>query len=296
VNQQNALIDLQNVLLIGLVILVSLIARWLIVRVIKISVRRVIRQSRNATDVPGRAGRILAAATGANSERHEQRVTTLGTLLRSIVTFVILAIAITTILALLDVPVTPLLASAGVGGIALGFGAQSLVKDFLSGIAMIIEDQYGVGDLIDTGSVTGTVEDVGLRVTRLRDSSGQVWYVRNGEILRVGNHSQGWSTAIADIPISPDEDIAKALAALDTVADSLDHDPDFTEVLLDKPTVVGVNAMTPIAMTLRIIAKTAPNQHWAVQRAMLERGQQALTAVGISPAIHIPPEIPPEPV
>ncbi|MDR1238113.1 MAG: mechanosensitive ion channel family protein [Propionibacteriaceae bacterium] len=285
-NQQEAFIDVQKMLLIGLVILVSFIARWAIVRIIKISVRRVVRQSRNTAESSTRAGRILAAATGANSERHEQRITTLGTLMRSIVTFVILIIAITTILALLNVPVAPLLASAGVGGIALGFGAQSLVKDFLAGIAMIIEDQYGVGDLIDTGELVGTVEDVGLRVTRMRDAAGQVWYVRNGEILRVGNHSQGWSTAIADIPISPDEDINKAMTALETVADALDQDKAFADVLLDKPTVIGVNAMTPIAMTLRIIAKTAPNQHWAVQRAMLERSQQALAAVGISPAIH----------
>ena len=100
------------------------------------------------------------------------------------------------ILDVVGLPIGPLLASAGIVGVAVGFGAQSLVKDFLSGIFLILEDQYGVGDLVDTGMGTvGTIEAVGLRVTRLRDGSGVVWYVRNGEILRVGNHSQGWSTA-----------------------------------------------------------------------------------------------------
>jgi small conductance mechanosensitive channel len=284
-DQETLVMDTEKILQILLVVLVSFIARVVIVWIIKRSVASAVKRAEQRTESDGRAARILAAATGANSERHRQRIRTIGTLLRSIVTFVILVIAITTILSLLSVPVAPLLASAGVGGIALGFGAQSLIKDFLAGIAMIIEDQYGVGDLIDTGSVIGIVEDVGLRVTRLRDTNGQVWYVRNGEILRVGNQSQGWSTAIADILVAPDEDTSKAMAALETVAEDLDQDPAFSEVLLDKPSVVGVNAMTANAMTLRIVAKTAPNKHWDVQRALLERSQNALTAAGIRQAI-----------
>ena len=130
------------------------------------------------------------------------------------------------ILPLLGINVGPLLASAGVIGVALGFGAQTLVKDYLSGIFLIIEDQYGVGDLVDVGPVIGTVEEVALRFTRLRDQTGVVWYVRNGEILRVANRSQGWTLAIVDIPIAYDENIDKVREIVDKVADDMDDDPD----------------------------------------------------------------------
>ncbi|MDR1767858.1 MAG: mechanosensitive ion channel family protein [Propionibacteriaceae bacterium] len=261
---------------IGLVVVVAVVGRWLLVRGINLAVKRAVKRSEKVAS--GWAGKALGVRS---PERYEQRLKTIGTLSGSVVTFTIAVIALITILSLLSVPVAPLLASAGIGGVALGFGAQSLVKDFLAGIAMIIEDQYGVGDLIDTGSATGTVEDVGLRVTRLRDATGQVWYVRNGEILRVGNQSQGWSTAVADVPIAPDEDTAKALAALEQAADEVAAEGEFADVLLERPNVVGVNEMTPYAMTLRIVAKTAPNKHWPVQRALLEQAQNALTAAGI---------------
>ena len=153
---------------------------------------------------------MLAQATGLAHERHRQRTLTMGSLLRSIVTFVVVTlITVLTVMAIVGIPLGPLLASAGVGGVALGFGAQSLVKDFLSGIFMILEDQYGVGDVIDTGEAIGTVEEVTLRVTRLRDASGVIWYVRNGEIIRVGNKSQGWSTAIVDMPVSYAENVER---------------------------------------------------------------------------------------
>ncbi len=136
----------------------------------------------------------------------------MGAILKSTSTFAISAMAILTVMGLLGLPLGPLLASAGVGGVALGFGAQSLVKDFLSGIFMIVEDQYGVGDVIDTGEAIGTVEDVTLRVTRLRDGNGVVWYIRNGEIVRIGNRSQGWSTAVVDTAVAYDEDIDRAIS------------------------------------------------------------------------------------
>ena len=133
----------------------------------------------------GRAGRALATAAGMDSERQRQRVETVGSLLRSIVTFVVVTLAVLTIMGLLGIPLGPLLTSAGIAGVALGFGAQSLVKDFLAGVSMILEDQYGVGDVIDTGEAIGTVEEVTLRITRLRDANGVTWYVRNGEIIRI---------------------------------------------------------------------------------------------------------------
>src|SRR4051794_25234274 len=149
--------------------------------------------------------RDLAAAT-----RRVQRAKTMGDLLKSLITGVLVAVFGTMILAQIGVNIAPIIASVGILGIALGFGAQSLVKDFLSGVFMVFEDQYGVGDVVAVGAAAGTVEAVSLRVTRLRDLDGTVWYVPNGEILRVGNKSQNWSRAVVDVGIGYDEDIARA--------------------------------------------------------------------------------------
>lgn len=271
---------------IAIIMLVALVAQWLIVRAINLATRTALRRAEDQRREPGtRAQRILAMATGADHERYTQRITTLGSLLRNLTSVVIGVIVILTILSAVNIPLAPLLASAGVGGIAIAFGAQSLVKDFLSGIFMIMEDQYGVGDLVNTGEVTGTVEDVGLRVTRLRDGTGTVWYVRNGEILRIGNQSQGWSTAIVDVPIAYDENAGRAIGILEEVAVQMEGDQEWSDVLLEKPVVAGVNAVTANAMTIRVTAKTAPNQHWGLQRALLERSLTALGRAGVrSPA------------
>jgi moderate conductance mechanosensitive channel len=267
---------------IAIIIVVALTARWLIVRAIKYGTKAAIhRASMQRTHPESRAARILAMATGADNERYEQRISTVSSLLRNLTSIIVGAILVLTIMAVFDIPLAPLLASAGVGGIALAFGAQSLVKDFLSGIFMIMEDQYGVGDLIDTGEVRGTVEEVGLRVTRVRDATGTVWYVRNGEILKLGNQSQGWSTAIIDVPVAYDEDAGKVIGILEQVATEIDADPAFEDVLLEKPTVAGVNAVTATTMSIRMMAKTAPNQHWGLQRALLERSLTTLGRAGV---------------
>ena len=264
------------------VLLAAVLGRFLLVRLIRSTTRHALaRAQARRAGTETRAEKVLSAVTLSRQERYEQRTATLGSLLISLVTVTVSVVSLLTILAIVDVPLAPLLASAGVGGVALAFGAQSLVKDFLSGIFMIMEDQYGVGDLVDTGEVTGTVEEVGLRVTRLRDATGTVWYVRNGEILRVGNQSQGWSTAIIDVPVAYDEDAGKVIGILEQVAAEIEQDPAFADVLLDKPSVAGVNAVTATAMTIRITARTAPNQHWGLQRALLERCLQALGRAGV---------------
>lgn len=277
---------IQKALLILVVLVIAAVLRWIVVRSIRLGTRAALERARQHRTSSNRAERILAAVTGASQARYEQRASTMGSLLRSLSVVVISTLTVLTILAILDVPLAPLLATAGVGGVALGFGAQAVVKDFLSGMFMIMEDQYGVGDVIDTGEVTGTVEEVTLRVTRLRDAGGQVWYVRNGEILRIGNQTQGWSTAIADVPIGNDEDAAKALAILQQVADGIDADPAFVDVLLEKPTVVGVDSVTATGTVLRLSAKTAPNQHWGIKRVLLQRSLQALGEAGFrGPAV-----------
>ena len=168
----------------------ALVARWLLHRAIRKSVALAVAQ-RDRRVQGGRADRVFTQATGMARERHRQRMHTLGTMLRSVVTLIVTFVALPHRDGTPRHPARALLASAGVGGVALGLGAQSLVKDFLSGIFMILEDQYGVGDHVDLGDAVGIVEDVSLRVTAVRDADGVLWFVRNGEIARVANRSQG---------------------------------------------------------------------------------------------------------
>lgn len=227
-------------------------------------------------------GFVERAASGRlTGERHRQRMLTLGSLLRSIVTFTVSAIAILTIMAIIGIPLGPLLASAGVGGVALGFGAQSLVKDFLSGVFMILEDQYGVGDVIDLGEASGTVESVGLRVTRLRDVSGTVWYVRNGEVLRVGNLSQNWARSVLDITVGYESDLDQVQAILKQVAHEVYEDETFRGDILEEPEVPGIERFDKDGPVLRVLVKTAPLKQWDVSRALRERIKARFDAAGI---------------
>ena len=160
----------------------------------------------------------------------------------------IFGIAFVMVLSEVGMNVAPILASAGVLGLAIGFGAQNLVKDFLSGVMMMIEDQYGVGDAVDLGEAIGTVENVGLRVTRVRDVDGTVWYVRNGEILRVGNQSQNWARTVLDIKVGYREDLVRVRQILQEVAHGLWEDEDYKDVIIEEPEVWGVEDLSPDAV------------------------------------------------
>ena len=261
---------------IVLVIVAAVVGRWLLHRAIGRIVATVTARNRRADEErPERAA--------VNPDRQNQRISTLGSLLRSITTFTIATIAVLTVMALLGLPLGPVLASAGVGGVALGFGAQSLVKDFLSGVFMIFEDQYGVGDVIDTGEAIGTVEEVGLRITRLRDANGVVWYIRNGEVIRIGNRSQGWSVAMVDTSVSYAENAERVIAIIERVAHELDTDPAWRSKLLEEPNVVGVESIVGTTMTIRTFAKCAANEHFGVQRELRERIKSALDDAGVQP-------------
>jgi len=205
------------------------------------------------------------------SGRRVQRAETMGSLLKSIASIMVFTIFGITAIAELGYPIGPLIASAGVVGVALGFGAQSLVKDFLSGIFMIFEDQYGVGDAVDLGEAGGTVEAVGLRVTRVRDVEGTVWYVRNGEIVRVGNQSQNWARTVLDIPVALDQDLQRVKEVLRDVAQDLWDDEDYRNLIIEEPSVWGVQDLTPNWVTVRVTLKTAPLEQWAVAREMRQR-------------------------
>ncbi|GAA4894582.1 mechanosensitive ion channel [Tessaracoccus lubricantis] len=272
----------EKLLLTGIVVAVALVLRLVLVFAIRRTVKSLVSRERDVgDDLGGRARRILARASGVSAERHRQRVETLGSLLRNIVDVVLLVVVVLTVLATFGVPMGPLIASAGVGGVALGFGAQSLVKDYLSGIFMLAEDQFGVGDLIRVGELTGTVQEVTLRVTKLRDASGTVWYVRNGEVLTLGNVSQGYSTATIDVPVAIDEDPVRVQDLLRTAVGRMDEEPEFAELLLEPPSVLGVGAMEGGTMTVQVLIKTGPNQQWAPMRAVRARAQRALAEAGV---------------
>ncbi|MGQ0717932.1 MAG: mechanosensitive ion channel family protein [Pseudonocardiales bacterium] len=222
--------------------------------------------------------------TGLLSRRRSQRARTIGSVLRSGTTLVVYGVAITLVLGELGINLGPIIASAGILGIALGFGAQNLVKDFLSGMFMMVEDQYGVGDIVDLGEATGTVEAVGLRVTTLRDTSGTVWYVRNGEVLRVGNSSQGYSVAVVDLPVGHDADIpATTELAGRTAAELTAKGSALAPDVLEPPEMLGVESIGSNGVTLRITTKVRAGRQWAVQRALLAGIKEAFADAGIPP-------------
>ncbi|MBW8730581.1 MAG: mechanosensitive ion channel family protein [Terrabacter sp.] len=276
-------------LLILTTVVIGVVARWVLHRLIdRVVTTATSRRAEHLARIPG-AGRALQAVGVANV-RHVQRTETVGALLKSITTFVVYGITALTVMSLVGIPLGPMLASASVGGVALAFGAQSLVKDFLSGVFMIVEDQYGVGDVIDTGEVVGTVENVSLRVTQLRDAGGMTWYVRNGEIIRIGNKTQGWSTAIVDVPIAYDQDVETAITVIRDVVGVMDDDDAFKDILLEEPNVVGVESIAGGVITIRIVAKTVANEQFGVQREMRERVKAAFDRAGVrSPMPVMPP-------
>jgi small-conductance mechanosensitive channel len=213
----------------------------------------------------------LLTNAGLLSERRRLRAETIGSVLRSITSVAIFAIAAMLVLGELEVNLAPVVASAGILGLAIGFGAQNLVKDFVAGIFMILEDQYGVGDVIDVGEVAGTVEGVGLRTTRLRDDHGTVWYIRNGEVERVGNKTQGFAQVVIDLPVPSDADIGAVRRAIKVAADSLWRDAEWSTVILEEPRMLGIEELNPDNVVLRLTVKTRPLQQWRVGRELRQR-------------------------
>ncbi len=279
-------VPLQILVVVVLAVVVQLVLTRVIKRVVKRASERAKRerlaQMRQVT-------RTAELSTLLLTQRTEQRAAAIGTLLRSIIAITVWTIAILTILPLLGINVAPLLASAGIIGVALGFGAQTLVKDYLSGIFLIIEDQFGVGDYVDVGDVIGTVEEVALRYTRLRDMSGVVWYVRNGEILRVANRSQGWTLATVDIPVAYNENLDRVREIVERVALDMDEDPDYDDLLLGRPIFAGVESVSGEAVIIRITAKAAPEKQVSVARTIRERMKVAFERAGVVVPVLIRP-------
>lgn len=266
-----------------LLIILGCVAVWFVLtRIINRITKKLVKKAEsNRLTLARRTEHTSDMSQVLMSQRRRQRAEAIASLLRSITTLTIAGIGILLILAQLNINITPLLASAGVVGVALGFGAQSLVKDYLSGIFLILEDQYGVGDVVDLGPVVGTVEDVTLRVTQVRDMSGVVWYVRNGEVLRVANRSQGWTLAVVDMPVAYNADLERVRQLVDSVATDMDGDAAYDGMLLDKPSFAGVESVSGDAVIVRVTVKAAPEQQTAVTRILRERLKLTFDRAGI---------------
>lgn len=213
--------------------------------------------------------------------RVQKRTETLGGILVAIARVFVWGIAGMLVLGELGLNLAPLVAGAGIVGVALGFGAQKIVGDFLSGMFMIAEDQFGVGDIIDLGEASGTVERITLRTTVLRDIYGTVWHVPNGEVQRVGNMSQEWSKALLDVRVAYDTDTDAAAEVLLATANEMSHDPQWADSFLDDPELLGVEMLAADEVTIRISVRTPPAEQFKVQRELNRRFKRALDAAGI---------------
>lgn len=279
---------------------------WLIVRpmriiliiVICLLIRGIVNRAIKRLTTPRESGRApailrplkerlpgLMSDTDAQAlvgDRRAARASTIGSVLRSLVTWLVYMIMFMLILAEFNVNLGPLLASAGVVGLAIGFGAQALVKDVLSGIFLIMEDQYGVGDLVDLGESVGTVEMVGLRVTTIRDLQGTLWYVRNGEIIRVGNHSQSWANVVLDIPLGPNVDVDDAARIIGEAVTAVAEDPEWEDAILASPDLQGVSDITIDGAKFRVLVKSDSSRQWALGRELRGRIAHSLQEAGIA--------------
>ncbi|GIG38334.1 mechanosensitive ion channel family protein [Cellulomonas phragmiteti] len=226
-------------------------------------------------------GSVLLKANPLASARRAQRARTIGSVLRSTSSIVVGSIAAILVLDALGVNLAPFIASAGIVGVAVGFGAQSLVKDFLSGLFMLLEDQYGVGDVVDVGPATGTVEAVGLRVTKLRDGDGTLWYVPNGSMIRVGNKTQGFSTAVVEVDVDYFVDLDEARGLLEEAARDVAGDPLVGAYLQGEPTVTGAEKLAADAVGLRLSVRTAPAMQWEVARHLRVAVRRTLERAGV---------------
>lgn len=229
-------------------------------------------------------GKIMITKFFSNQKKlkytiDDKRADTLSTLLSSILKYTVYLLAVLTIInSIFDVKITTILTAAGIGGIAIGFGAQSLVKDVITGFFILLEDQFAVGDSVTIDGMTGTVEEIEMRITKIRHFNGDLFIIPNGQIIKVTNHTRGSKTAIIDIRVSYQEDLDKVIEILNKTA--LEVAKDF-EVIIEEPKVLGITEFSPTDVTLRVIAKTLPNENAPVEREMRKRIKEAFDKEGI---------------
>ncbi len=209
----------------------------------------------------------------------EKKSNTLIGLTKSLVKYTIYIIMIISILNVLNIPTESILAAAGLGGLAIGFGAQNLVKDVISGFFILLEDQYVVGDYVSIDAATGTVEDMGLRTTKIRAFNGDLHIIPNGDIKKVVNHSRGNSLAIIDVAIAYETDIDKAIEVLKKIGN--EYYENNSNTIVDQPEVLGITKFGDSDVSVRMIARTLPLKHWSVEREIRKKIKEFFEEGGI---------------
>ena len=252
----------------ALSILVIVVISFLILRAMRTVIRRTIKH--------------LVERSNQQSRELTLKINTLSSVVESGGRLIVLVIAGMMVLSKLGLNIAPLLASAGVVGIAIGLGAQSLIRDFIGGFLILIEDQFGVGDVISVNNFVGTVEHLSLRRTGLRGLDGSFTIVPNGDVRAVQNLTKDWSRALVDVDISYDDDVDHAIAVLTELLDGIQQDPDLGEAVLEPANILGVQALGPYQVTIRLMVKTKPMEQWRVQRELRRRIKHALNSSGVT--------------
>lgn len=268
-----------------LIVVGAFIAAWVLRLLLNRTVHGIVRGVKRSQNVD--STQELAAGPHLNA-RAVQRTRTLGSFGRNVISWLLVIIALFLILAQFNVNLTAIIASAGFVAAGLAFGAQNLVKDVLNGLFMVFEDQMGVGDLITVGEITGTVENVGIRVTQVRASDGTLWFVRNGEILTLGNASQGWGRAIIDITVSAEEDLDLVERAALESSQELLRSPEFARRVTGEPEVLGLESVYGDRATIRLTVRTRPEAQFSVQRELRARIRKRFGELGIQLADELP--------
>ena len=283
-NLTNFAVDYEAPLRIAGVVVGAVLLRWILLIAIHRVVDRVVYGVKKAQNVENT---VELNASPLHAVRVVQRTRTMGSVMRNLVTWGIVSVAVVLVLSELNFSVTALIASAGILGAALGFGAQSVVKDMLNGLFMVFEDQLGVGDVVDLGEAVGVVENVGVRVTQVRDIEGVLWFVRNGEILRVGNKSQGWARVIIDLPVPYTADVHAVEDVLLATAVDMSNDPVWERKILEKPEIWGIESISAEALVVRLVMKVRTADQWEIARELRLRLKLALDEMGVRlPALN----------
>ena len=272
----------------GLRILLVLLATVVVIRVLNRIINRAVEGVRNPHKGP--VDRFRSRDTVWKEDEREdeiaqlrrlRRAEALASVGRSVVAVALWTLSVMTILSTVNIELGPYIAGLGIIGVALGFGAQDLVKDFLSGVFMLLEDQYGVGDVVDAGAATGTVEGISLRTTRIRSVDGTLWFVPNGEVRALGNMSQGWARALLDVGVAYDADVDHAQDVIREVAETMAGEEEFAPKFLAAPSVWGVQNLGPDSVDIRLVIQTTPGDQWAIGRELRRRLKMALDENGI---------------
>lgn len=254
----------------------------LAVLIVRIAIKRVVHQVVIGVKKAHGVDDTQALETSpVEAMRQVQRTRTLGSVLNNFAGWTIGIIVLLMVLSEAGLSITPLIASAGIIGAALGFGAQSLVKDLLNGLFMVFEDQLGVGDVVNVGEASGVVERLGIRVTEIRDVDGTLWFVRNGEIVRVGNFSQDWARVILDIPVPYHSDVTRVQERLLDTARAFRQRPEWKRKILADPEVWGIESISAEALVVRLVVKVRGGEQWAAKRALHADIKKTLDMEGI---------------